>query len=96
MHVGRAGELVAAVLPAPRVRGAASAEERAGRSTQEPMIDQIQREKLMVDYAGAAGPRADAHGDGLRVRKALDAYGAVSLVEQRQNLVEVFGVSLYA
>ena len=50
----------------------------------------------MVDYAGAAGPRADAHGDGLRVRKALDAYGAVSLVEQRQNLVEVFGVSLYA
>jgi hypothetical protein len=60
------------------------------------MIDQLQREKLMVDYAGVSGPRAGERGERLQARKALQAYGAVSLAEQRQNLTEVLGVSLYA
>lgn len=93
---GRASELVAAVLPAARARAGASPEERAGRSTAEPVVDQLQREQLMAQYTEATGPRRDAAAKGLLARKAVDAYSRVSVVEQRDSLIEALGVSVYA
>ena len=95
-RAGRASELVAAVSPPARARAAASSEERAGRSTAQPAIDQLQRERLMAHYVEAAGRQQAIAGQGLRARKAIDAYSNVSVVDQRESLAEMLGVSVYA
>ncbi len=50
----------------------------------------------MTHFVESAGQRREVAGQGLRARKAVDAYSHVSVADQRESLAEVLGVSVYA
>lgn len=85
-----------AVVPVSRPEPLARPGEGTDNQKHPSRVPPQHREMLASRYHETSVERVATHADGRRAAKAVTAYASVSLVDQREVVSDMLGVSLYA
>ncbi len=85
-----------AVAPVSRPEPVARPGEGADNQKHPSSLPPQHREMLASRYHETSAEGVATHADGRRAARAVTAYASVSLVDQREAVSDILGVSLYA